>query len=295
MAKGGRAPIGAPGMAGMPPAWRVATSFQPIFSVHSAALAGYEALARPVSAAGAPITPAAFFASHSEAELPRVDRECRRAHLARFASLDDGTGFLYLNVHPRALLADATVDLRAELALHGLAPARVCIEILENESGDEGLLAEAVDVCRDTGIRVAMDDFGIARSNFDRVVALAPDFVKIDRSILNEAVGCARARRLLPSVVEMLHEAGTLVVVEGIEEAAEALCAIEAGADYVQGYYFGVPRSALAIDPMATDILCKLKKLRVACDREPDDCDSGTAGSCLARLAAAGRALGTAD
>lgn len=294
MAEGGRAPFDAPGMAGMPPAWRVATSFQPIFSVHSAALAGHEALARPVSAAGEPIAPVAFFAAYFEGELPRIDRECRRAHLSRYASLNEGTGLLYLNVHPRALLADASVDLRAELALHGLAPARVCIEILEDESGDEDLLAEAVAVCRATGIRVAMDDFGVARSNFDRVVALAPDFVKIDRSLLNEAVGCTKARRLLPSVVRLLHDAGTQVIVEGIEEAPEALCAIEAGADFVQGYYFGVPRPSLAIDPMVVDLLCKLKKLRSSCDREPADCDADTAGSCLARLVAAGRALGAA-
>lgn len=294
MIDGGRAPGGAPGMGGVPPAFRMATSFQPLYSVHSASLAGYEALARPVTAAGEPIGPAAYFAAHSGFELPRIDRECRRAHLSRFVTLDDGAGFLYLNIHPRALLADAIADLRSELALHGLAPARVCIEVLEEDSGDEGLLAEAVAACRHAGIRVAMDDFGIARSNFDRVAALAPDFVKIDRSLLNEAVGCAKARRLLPSVVRLLHEAGTQVVVEGIEEAPEALCAIEAGADFVQGYYFGVPRPSLVQDPMAVDLICRLKRLRTVCEAEPADCSAETVAGCIGKLLAAGRAMGTA-
>lgn len=289
------APAGAPGMAGMRPAWRIGTSFQPLFGVHSAALAGYEALARPVNPVGEAVAPADYFASHAGADLTRVDRECRRAHLSRFAALDDGVGFLYLNVHPRALLADVATDLRGEFARHGIAPARVCLEILEDECGDEGLLAEVAIACREAGIRVAMDDFGIARSNFDRLAAVQPDFVKIDRSLLNEAVGCAKARRVLPSVIRMLHDAGTEVVVEGIEEAAEALCAIESGADYLQGHYFGTPRPSLSPDPMATDLICKLKKIAGTCVRDPAGCDDPTANSCLARLLAAGRAMGMAD
>jgi EAL domain-containing protein (putative c-di-GMP-specific phosphodiesterase class I) len=283
-------------MAGIPPACRIATCFQPIFSVHSSALAGFEALARPVTAAGVPIATGDFFAARSTAELARIDRECRRAHVSRFAALDEGRGMLYLNVHPRALLADASDDLRAELGLHGLEPSRVCIEILEDDSGDEGLLAEAVAFCRQTGIRVAMDDFGIARSNFDRVAALSPDYVKIDRSILNETMGCTKAARLLPSAIRVLHDAGAQVVVEGIEEAPEALCAIEAGADFVQGFYFGIPRSALVVDPMATDFICRLKRLRHACGSEAPDCGVSNAVTCLARLLDGGPpALGTAD
>jgi EAL domain-containing protein (putative c-di-GMP-specific phosphodiesterase class I) len=291
MMDGGRTPAGVPGMAGLPPSLRVATSFQPLFSVHSAALAGHEALARPVNMAGQPVCPTDYFATRSEAELKRVNLECRRAHLARFAALDEGKGFLYLNIHPRAVLAEASVaaSLRDEIGLYGLAPSRVCLEIIEDESGDEGLLAEAVAACRAIGVRVAMDDFGIARSNFDRMAALEPDFVKIDRSLLVEAVGCAKARRLLPSVVRLLHDAGTQVVVEGIEVADEALFAIEAGADYVQGFFFGAPRPGLHVDPAAGRLLAQLKKLRISCEREPEDCEADPATSCLARLLVAGR------
>lgn len=248
----------------MPPAPRVATSFQPLYCVRSVTLAGFEALARPVSAAGETVAPAAFFSLRAEAEVARVDRECRRAHLSRFASLDEGRGRLHLNVHPLALAADATLDLRAELEAHGLAPARVCIEIIGAASGDEGLLAQAVAACRAAGVQVAIDDFCIGRSNLDRVARLAPDIVKVDRPALEQAMGAAQARRLLPLVVRMLHEAAAQVVVEGIEEAPDALCAIEAGADLVQGWYFGGARSSLAPDPMAAEIIGRLKRLHAA-------------------------------
>jgi len=94
----------------------------------------------------------------------------------------------------------------------------------------------------------------------------------------------------------VLHDAGAQVVVEGIEEAPEALCAIEAGADFVQGFYFGVPRAALVVDPMATDFICRLKRLRNACELEAQDCGVSNAVACLARLLEVGpRALGAAD
>lgn len=295
MAEVGRGPLGAPGMAGMPPALRIATSFQPVFSVHSSALAGFEALARPVNGAGEPVAPAGYFAACAAADLARVDRECRRAHLSRFAALDEGRGRLHLNVHSRALAALAALDLRTEIALQGIAPGRVCIEIMDDECGDEGLLAEAVSLCRATGIRVAVGDFGIARSNIDRVTALAPDFVKIDRARLDEAVGCSKARRLLPSVVSVLHEAGTEVIVEGIEEASDALHAIEAGADLVQGFYFGIPRPALLVDRMVTELICRLKRLCGSSERLPAFCSGRAAAECLDRLLAGAPAMGAAD
>lgn len=291
MAEVGRGPFGAQGMAGVPPSMRIATSFQPVFSVHSSALAGFEALARPVNRAGEPVAPAGYFASCAAADLARVDRECRRAHLSRFADLDEGRGRLHLNVHPRALVALAALDLRTEISLQGLAPARVCIEVMDDDCGDEGLLAEAMALCRAAGIRVAVDGCGNVRSGVDRVAALAPDYVKIDRARLDES----KSGRILPALVRALHEAGAEVIVEGIEEASEALLAIEAGADFVQGFYFGIPRPALAVDRMVTELICRLKRLRGSREKDPAHDGGSMAAACLDRLLAGAPAMGAAD
>jgi EAL domain-containing protein (putative c-di-GMP-specific phosphodiesterase class I) len=239
------------------------TGFQPIYSVRDGALAGYEALMRAIDAAGQPVSPATFFASAPPAEIVSLDRTCRRVHLAHFASLDSGEVPLHLNVHSLAALEDvrARFDLRLELGLHGIRPARVCVEILEGECGDEDRLAEAVAAYRAVGLRIAMDDFGFERSNFDRVAALRPDYVKIDRLLLCRAVGRTGARRLLPSLVRLLHEADTQVIVEGIEDAAEALFAVETGADFLQGYYFGSPRPTLVADPLPSRLMAELKRV----------------------------------
>ena len=264
MAAGSGTPGGVPGLSGLPPARQVGTNFQPLYSVHAAALAGFEALARPVGAMGEAVGPAQFLALRAEGDIARIDRAWRRAHLARFASLDEGRGTLHLNVHPTALGADAAAELREDIAAHALAPSRVCIEILGGDSADEDLLAHVAAACRAIGVRVAIDGFGVARSNVDRLARILPDLAKISRPALEAVAGRDEARRILPSLARLLHEAGSEVAVSGIGDASAAMRAVEAGADFVQGAYFGVPRPGLTPDPIAIEILCRLKRMRAS-------------------------------
>jgi len=117
---------------------------------------------------------------------------------------------------------------------------------------------------RGLGAGIAMDDFGLGRSNFDRIVALRPDIVKVDRSILTRAVGETRSRRMLPSIVELLHDAGAQVAIEGIESAAEALVAIESGADHLQGFHLAAPSAQLPDEALTSGILAELLRMRGA-------------------------------
>jgi EAL domain-containing protein (putative c-di-GMP-specific phosphodiesterase class I) len=177
-----------------------------------------------------------------------LDWTLRALHLRNFARVDPGDRILFLNVHPEAAVDDAKSghELGDLIRYYGLVPKRVCVEILEAGCADEALLRRAVSTYRALGVTIAMDDFGTARSNFDRIVRLRPDIVKIDRSLLADAViGEDRARRMLAALVELLHEANARVAIEGIENAVEARVALEAGADFLQGFHFGSPRAAL--------------------------------------------------
>jgi len=63
-----------------------------------------------------------------------------------------------------------------------------------------------------------------------------------------EAVRTPRVRRILPGLVSLIHEAGCLVVMEGLETAEHGLIAMESDVDFVQGFYFGEPRQLLSPD-----------------------------------------------
>ena len=227
---------------------RLASHFQPIFCVRTGKCHGFEALARAKGAEGAPRRPEEIFAATGAGSRVLLDWTLRALHLRNFARLDPGHGTLFVNVHPEAAINDGARgrELGDLIRYYGLVPKRVCVEILEAGCADEGLLRAAVSAYRALGVTIAMDDFGTAHSNFDRVVRLRPDIVKIDRSLLGDAaLGETRARRMLAALIELVHEANARVAVEGIENAAEGRVALEANADFVQGFHFAVPAATL--------------------------------------------------
>ena len=243
----------------------LATHFQPIYSVRKASCIGFEALVRANDAAGGPLRPERLFGTaHADGDGILLDWICRAMHLRKFATVDPGDRKLFLNVHPEAALRDARSarDFEQLIRFYGLSPERVCVEILEAHCADEGLLREAVAAYRALGCSIAMDDFGLGGSNFDRIVRLRPDVVKIDRSILTDAVGDRKARRMLPSIIELLHEAGAEVAMEGVESGTEALIALESGADHLQGFHFAAPSAALPDESLSRRILAELLRMQ---------------------------------
>jgi EAL domain-containing protein (putative c-di-GMP-specific phosphodiesterase class I) len=222
---------------------RLASHFQPILSVRERACHGYEALLRPSEASGERIPAVRLFERTAAERRAVLDWACRALHLRNYARFDADERMLFLNVHAQAAAHDAkcALELGELVRYYGLPPKRVCVEILA-EDCDEASLADAVGIYRGLGLSIAIDDFGSARSNFDRVLALHPGLVKLDRALVADALlGWGRARRMLGGIVELLHEMRAQVVVSGIESAAEARVAIDAGADFVQGFYFAPP------------------------------------------------------
>jgi EAL domain-containing protein (putative c-di-GMP-specific phosphodiesterase class I) len=244
-------------------AWEGATlttHFQPIYSVRRGFCLGFEALVRAADADGAAIRPDEFFARTFAGCRSVLDWACRALHLRNYAIVDPGDRMLFINVHPEAAVRDIRRgrDFAELIRYYGMAPKRVCVEILEAPCSDESLLREAVENYRDVGASIVMDDFGVGCSNFDRVVALRPDVVKIDRSILASAVGDEKARRMLPGMIQLLHEAHARVAVEGIESRTGAMLAIDAKADYLQGFFFAPPQEKLTDEVAGRAILDEL-------------------------------------
>jgi EAL domain-containing protein (putative c-di-GMP-specific phosphodiesterase class I) len=236
--------------------YHLTSAYQPIFGLAHRRAVGYEALLRATDAAGTLVSPLEVFASaETTAGIVHLDRTCRMLHAGNWRALAAPDRWLFLNINPRVVVeGNLYGPFFAELlARNGLSPAQVVVEILENEIADEDLLAEAVSYYRNLGCLVAIDDFGAGHSNFDRILRLAPDMVKLDRGLLQQARQNPLARRMLPGLVALLHEAGCLVVLEGIEDEAEALLALEADADFAQGYYFArpAPSDQLTADPHA--------------------------------------------
>lgn len=222
------------------------SAFQPVMSVTHARIVGYEALVR-CDAAGTEVAPEALLARADAAgDATFVDRLTRALHLANFAAQHVAHGWLFLNVLPQLVETGLTeqpfID---ELSQHlGIAPERVVLEMLERPSESETVLAQAVDVLRDRGFLIAIDDFGTGFSNFDRIWQMRPDIVKLDRSIVERIGRSDTDDRLIGHLVAILHQAGTLVLAEGVETDAEMIALMHADVDFVQGFWLAPPRAS---------------------------------------------------
>jgi len=218
--------------------------FQPIISLAHRRAVGYEGLLRPQSADGRPLAPDRLFNTvQSDDDIVFLDRLCRNIHVRNFVGAGAEESWLFLNVNARVAMRGKEYGpyFAAMLARHGLAPHRVVLELVENDIRDEALLADAMRYYTDLGCLVAIDDFGAGHSNFERIWRVQPQIVKIDRTALIQARINHKVRRVLPSLVALLHEAGCMTLIEGIEDEEEAMIALDAGVDFAQGYFFGRP------------------------------------------------------
>jgi EAL domain-containing protein (putative c-di-GMP-specific phosphodiesterase class I) len=223
--------------------YRLATHFQPIFSLAHRRPVGYEALIRGTDHDGKVYLPAELLAQ-APAGVARMqlDRQCRALHVRSFRSLRDDASWLFLNVDPHIAVQGHRFGSFAQmLEESGLSPHRVAVELIETPFDDEKRLVGAVEHYHELGCLVVIDDFGAGYSNFDRIWQLKPDIVKIDREMTRRVTVEPLARRMFTGIISVLHEAGALVCVEGIETEGEALCATEANADLLQGNYFAAP------------------------------------------------------
>jgi len=231
----------------------ITSHFQPIVSVRQPGVVGMEALARGVAGGGTLLPPSALF---KMAEAERLGREvedlCRWSAVRRFAELrhcsDDTLLFLNLDLASSPGHDNLPGELEALVRTHGLKPRNVAVEFLEARLDDIARFGTLATALRKRGFLVVMDDVGAGHSNLDRIPLFRPDVIKIDRSLVTGVEADFYKQETFKSLVSLSRRIGALVVAEGIETEAEAIAALELGADLLQGYFLCRPQDASAFD-----------------------------------------------
>lgn len=221
--------------------YQLDTALQPVYSFSHKRIVGYEALVR---GRNSPINLGDLFSpNQDEAALILIDRLCRYIHVRNFMTAGDDINWLFLNICPQVATKGRLYGTYFGhlLETFSLEPHRVVIEIVENPVSDQIFLSETVEYYKSIGCLVAIDDFGAGHSNFDRIWSLTPDIVKLDRAMIVRAAEQKKIRQLLQGIVSLLHQAGCLVLTEGVETEEQAMIAIDSDADFVQGFFFAKP------------------------------------------------------
>lgn len=231
---------------------RLNSAFQPIYDIKHGELFGHEALLRPSLGDDLASTPEfAFTYAEQAGKLVPFDRVSRTLHVLNFRQIYAENGLLFLNVHPKLLIAVNAHGKVFERILHSnsVPTERVVIEIQEGLIEQEKQLSEAIDNYRDRGYRIAIDRFGSTQSHIDRLWKFAPDFVKLDMSLIQKSEQNVRIRKILPGLIKMINDLGAQPVITGIETQAQLDIAIESGVTLVQGYFLAKPVTANQLQP----------------------------------------------
>ena len=90
------------------------------------------------------------------------------------------------------------------------------------------------------GMDIALDDFGTGYSSLTAMKQLPVDFVKFDKSLIDEYLLPGKVT-FLANLAAIVHDLGRQIVAEGVETEAQYQLARELGLDQIQGYYFAKP------------------------------------------------------
>jgi EAL domain-containing protein (putative c-di-GMP-specific phosphodiesterase class I) len=219
--------------------------YQPQLSLSRLVVDGYEALARfPKS----PIrNTELWFARARELGLgAALEASALARALSRGHERPAGT-ILAVNLSPgvlagpavAAVLPDDLTGIEIELTEHEWAPGG-------------GRLRRQLDLLRERGARVAIDDVGVAHSGLRRVMDLAPDRIKLDKHLVQGVAGSTAKTALIRAVVDFAEHIHAEVVAEGVEniDDLEALAELDVG--YAQGWMIGLPEPEFhGADPVA--------------------------------------------
>ncbi|MCE8441213.1 putative bifunctional diguanylate cyclase/phosphodiesterase [Rhodovulum sulfidophilum] len=221
--------------------------FQPQFDAATHALVGIETLARWRHPLRGILTPAAFLGLAGQMSvLPEIDRIIYRKGLEEVAAINRA-GFSIPKVSFNAGVAQLRdTDLPGIAATIDIGPTRIALEVLESvlveEQSDE--FGFHIDLLREQGFGIEIDDFGSGHASVVGLMQLAPDVMKIDQRLVVPVTRTERARRLVRSIVDIGRTFGIGVTAEGVETSAHAEILAGLGCDTLQGFHFARPLAA---------------------------------------------------
>jgi diguanylate cyclase (GGDEF)-like protein len=220
--------------------------FQPKVEVAGGRVVGVEALVRWPHPERGLLYPDAFLPAAEQAGLMRdltlvvLDRAL--AACGRWTTDGRDLG-VAVNLSASNLIdASLPEDVEALLRLHGVAPARLTLEVTEGELlANPKRSGEVLAAVRCLGVAVSLDDFGTGHSSLSHVKRLPVDELKIDRSFVTDLTADPVDRAIVAAIIRLARSLGMSVTAEGVEdEAALAMLRAE-GCDRAQGYLFSRP------------------------------------------------------
>lgn len=207
--------------------------YQPVRDLTDMSVVGYEALSRFADGD----LPDAWFARAAAVGMG-VELEVSALHqaLTRVQELPRDT-YVAVNLSAAALCSGSLPDVLA-----GTELTRVVLELTEQTGvPDYAAMRERVAWLRARGGRVAVDDAGAGYAGLQRILEMAPDVIKLDRTLVHDVAADPARQALVSALTWFAQRTGATLVAEGVETQDQVVVLRDLGVPLGQGFHLGRP------------------------------------------------------
>ncbi|HET8554903.1 MAG TPA: GGDEF domain-containing protein [Rhodanobacteraceae bacterium] len=229
--------------------------YQPIISLRTQTVVGFEALVRWRKPDGELVYPDEFIKITEETGLILalghwVLREaCRTASALQTQYPRENPLTMSVNISPRQFAQpDLVEQIRSTLRETGLDPHGLRLEITESVTIDDpNRVASVLAELKELGVRMSIDDFGTGYSSLSYLHSLPLDALKIDQSFVAKMGKDAESLHIIQTIMGLANNLGLEIIAEGAEIACQVTKLQSMGCEFIQGFYFSKPVDATAI------------------------------------------------
>ena len=221
--------------------------YQPIMDAAGVRVVAVEALLRWADPQRGTVSPTEFIPILEQTGLIvptgrwALNEACRKGAAWRAAGARDM--LLSVNVSPRQFAeADFVAMVGNVLADTGFPAAQLQLEVTEGLLLDPTPASLAkIDALVSSGVRLAIDDFGMGYSSLAYLKRFKLHTLKIDRMFVRDIAGAAQDAAIVRAIIDLGHGLGMLVTAEGVETEAQFHALRRLGCDSLQGFLFARP------------------------------------------------------
>ncbi len=244
-------------------------AFQPIVNAVTGELFAYEALMRSrLRAFNNPIEILTIARSQSKLyQIERLTWTLSLRDFRRHKTVPANCKLFVNSIASEHLSPEDILELEKE---YGDTLSRVVVELTEEERGNAYSTHVKKQCSERWHAEIALDDFGNGYNGDSMLLAVDPDYIKIDMSIVRNIHMDKDRQQLLKNILVYAHGRHIQVIAEGVETADEMETLIQSGVDYLQGYYLGV--SYLQPQPVLPERRREIQKMAAQrCLTPPDE------------------------
>jgi len=224
---------------------RVVTYYQPILNNKTKKIVKYETLVRMLNKEGETVPTWIFLEIAQKAKLyPQITKIVIDK---AFKTFENKSSYEFsINLTVDDILSKGTTEYIYEKLKNYPNAHNVIFEITESEEiNDYEIINTFIERIKQYGVKIAIDDFGSGYANFEHIISIHADFIKIDGSLIKNIDSDKNARIITEAIISFSKKLGRKTITEYVHNEKIYQIVKSLGADYSQGFYFGEPSAEI--------------------------------------------------